>query len=178
MVSSINLVWMVGAAILCSSADARRLCAFFATGVMPRLKNASHTMSMNLLVYALGVTGFFICGYAFLCGGSSNVGGELLPGRWLIQISGWGFVGGKGFLLNGHTASGAVAVAFLFMLVRMDVVATIPLGTLAERWSFKSFFFLSLLVGAFIFPIFGCWVWGGGWIAQLGENVDGRPWRS
>ena len=37
-----------------------------------------------------------------------------------------------------------------------------------ERWSFKSFFLFSILVGAFIYPVFGCWVWGGGWLAQLG----------
>ena len=37
-----------------------------------RAKNAAHTMSMNFLVYALGMTGFFICGFAFMCGGANG----------------------------------------------------------------------------------------------------------
>ena len=54
------------------------------------------------------------------------------------------------------------------MMVFMDTTATIVTGACAERWSFKSFFIFSIFVGAFIYPIFGCWVWGGGWLAQLG----------
>jgi Amt family ammonium transporter len=54
------------------------------------------------------------------------------------------------------------------MMVFMDMTATIPTGAAAERWSFKSFFVFSLFIGAWIYPVFGCWVWGGGWLAQLG----------
>src|SRR5256886_13579732 len=54
------------------------------------------------------------------------------------------------------------------MMVFMDPTATIVTGACAERWSFKSFFVFSLFVGAFIYPVFGCWVWGGGWLAQMG----------
>ena len=53
----------------------------------------------------------------------------------------------------------------------MDTTATIVTGACAERWSFKSFFIFSIFVGGFIYPIFGCWVWGGGWLAQLGYRV-------
>jgi Amt family ammonium transporter len=59
-------------------------------------------------------------------------------------------------------------VLFLFMMVFMDTTATIVTGACAERWSFKSFCLFSVLVGAFIYPVFGGWVWGGGWLAQLG----------
>jgi Amt family ammonium transporter len=44
-------------------------------------------------------------------------------------------------------------------------------GACAERWSLKSFFIFSICVGAFIYPIFACWVWGGGWLAQLGYRL-------
>ena len=54
------------------------------------------------------------------------------------------------------------------MMVFMDTTATIVTGACAERWSYKSFFIFSILIGGFIYPIFGCWVWGGGWLAQLG----------
>ncbi len=57
------------------------------------------------------------------------------------------------------------------MMVFMDTTATIVTGACAERWSFKSFFIFSIFVGAFIYPVFGCWVWGGGWLAQLGYRA-------
>src|SRR5262249_42486718 len=60
---------------------------------------------------------------------------------------------------------------FLFMMVFMDTTATIVTGACAERWKFKSFFIFSIFVGAFIYPIFGSWVWGGGWLAQLGYRA-------
>lgn len=60
---------------------------------------------------------------------------------------------------------------FLFMMAFMDTTATIVTGACAERWSFKSFFIYSIFVGGLIYPIFGCWVWGGGWLAQLGYRL-------
>jgi Amt family ammonium transporter len=60
---------------------------------------------------------------------------------------------------------------FLFMMAFMDTTATIVTGACAERWSYKSFFIFSILVGGFIYPIFGCWVWGGGWLAQIGYRL-------
>jgi Amt family ammonium transporter len=57
------------------------------------------------------------------------------------------------------------------MMVFMDTTATIVTGACAERWSFKSFFIFSIFVGGLIYPIFGCWVWGGGWLAQLGYRA-------
>ena len=57
------------------------------------------------------------------------------------------------------------------MMVFMDTTATIVTGACAERWSFKSFFLFSIVIGAFIYPVFGCWVWGGGWLAQLGYRM-------
>src|SRR3954451_13674540 len=57
------------------------------------------------------------------------------------------------------------------MMVFMDTTATIVTGACAERWRFKSFFIFSIIIGAFIYPVFGCWVWGGGWLAQLGYRL-------
>src|SRR4029450_3002273 len=64
-----------------------------------------------------------------------------------------------------------VIVLFLFMMVFMDTTATIVTGACAERWKFKSFFIFSIIVGAFIYPVLGSWVWGGGWLAQLGYRL-------
>ena len=51
------------------------------------------------------------------------------------------------------------------------MTTTIPTGALAERWGFKSFFLFSILTSAILCPIYGCWVWGGGWISQLGTQL-------
>jgi len=64
----------------------------------------------------------------------------------------------------------AVFALFLFQMVFMDTTATIPTGAMAERWKFGSFCIYGFLVGALIYPVFGNWVWGGGWLAQLGVN--------
>ncbi len=64
----------------------------------------------------------------------------------------------------------AVFTYFLFQMVFMDTAATIPTGALAERWKFSSFAVFSVFVGAFIYPLYANWTWGGGWFADLGAN--------
>ena len=59
---------------------------------------------------------------------------------------------------------------FLFQMVFMDTTATIPTGSMAERWSFKSFVIYGIVVGAVIYPLYANWVWGGGWLSKLGSN--------
>jgi Amt family ammonium transporter len=79
--------------------------------------------------------------------------------------------GTTGFLLSGAGYDSAAIVMFLFMMAFMDTTATIVTGACAERWRFKSFFIFSILVGGFIYPMFENWVWGGGWLAQLGYRL-------
>jgi Amt family ammonium transporter len=158
--------------------------ALVETGLI-RAKNAAHTMSMNFAVYGLGMFGFFVCGFALMCGGMNGtaIGGPAtlggLPtlnhmftlGSAVNGDHGWGLFGTTGFFLTGSGYDAGVIVLFLFMMVFMDTTATIVTGACAERWSFKSFFIFSIFVGAVIYPIFGCWVWGGGWLAQLGYRL-------
>ena len=59
---------------------------------------------------------------------------------------------------------------FLFQMVFMDTAATIPTGAMAERWKFSAFFLYGFFMSMIIYPVFGCWVWGGGWLADLGAN--------
>jgi ammonium transporter, Amt family len=54
----------------------------------------------------------------------------------------------------------------------MDTTATIPTGSMAERWRWKAFVGWGLFCGAIFYPLFGAWTWGGGWLSQLGNNVD------
>src|SRR4029078_600700 len=84
---------------------------------------------------------------------------------------GCGLLGTPGFFLTGNCYDAGAIVLFLFMMVFMDTTATIVTGACAERWSFKSFCLYSVIIGAFIYPVFGGWVWGGGWLAQLGYRA-------
>jgi ammonium transporter, Amt family len=179
---SINFVWTLVAGFLVMFMQAG--FALVETGLC-RAKNAAHTMSMNFMVYALGMFGFFVSGFAFMCGGLNGtaIGGPaslggvptlnhmLTVGSAINGDHGWGILGTTGFFLSGSSYDGAVVVLFLFMMVFMDTTATIVTGACAERWNFKSFFIFSIIIGAFIYPVFGGWVWGGGWLAQLGYRM-------
>jgi Amt family ammonium transporter len=173
---ALNIVWTLVAGFLVMFMQAG--FALVETGLC-RAKNAAHVMSMNFLVYALGMTGFFVCGYAFMCGGSAGApatisgGTAVLNQMVTISVGGhdWGLLGKKGFFLAGGSYDAYAIVWFLFMMVFMDTTATIPTGALAERWTFKSFFIYSLFIGGFLYPVYGCWVWGGGWLSQLGTNA-------
>src|SRR5579859_6349138 len=176
---SVNFVWTLIAGFLVMFMQAG--FALVETGLV-RAKNAAHTMSMNLLVYGLGMLGFFVCGFALMCGGLNGtaIGGPTALGgiptlNHMFTVGsaingdhGWGLFGTTGFFLSGAAYDASAMVLFLFMMVFMDTTATIVTGACAERWSFKSFFIFSIIVGALIYPLFGCWVWGGGWLAQLG----------
>jgi Amt family ammonium transporter len=62
-------------------------------------------------------------------------------------------------------------VVFLFQMVFMDTALTIVTGACAERWKFLAFSVSSVLMGAFTYPLFANWAWGGGWLAQLGTKI-------
>lgn len=178
---SINLVWTLIAGFLVMFMQAG--FALLETGLC-RAKNAAHVMSMNFLVYGLAVLGFWLCGFAIMYGGYSNgpvpIGWQPALGQGLsllnkeitISIFGkpFGICGGTGFFLGKSVFDTAVLALFLFQVVFMDTSATIPTGAMAERWNFKNFIIYGFWVGMFPYALFGNWVWGGGWLAQLGMN--------
>src|SRR4051812_24119576 len=143
---------------------------------LTRAKNVGHTMGMNFAIYAIGMLGFWIAGFALMFGGFGPVlafdGPNVLDKMVSFNIGGKPFevLGLKGFFLAGSVNDASVLTLFLFQMVFMDTTATIPTGAMAERWKFSAFmaygFFLSML----IYPVYGAWVWGGGWLADLGVN--------
>jgi Amt family ammonium transporter len=141
-----------------------------------RAKNANHTMMMNFMVYGLGLFAYWVCGFAIQMGGVGAVtnlgGGNPLSGEYTIHLFGkaFGLFGTQGFFLSGHTYDVAVMVLFLFNMVFMDTTTTIVTGAAAERWKFLAFAVSTLGLGALIYPLFGNWAWGGGWLSQLGVN--------
>src|ERR1035437_3154027 len=141
-----------------------------------RAKNVAHTMGMNLLIYALGVAGFYICGFALMFGGAGAIssfgGSSILNNEITISLFGkhFGLFGFKGFFLNNQVFDAGIFTLFLFQMVFMDTTATIPTGAMAERWKFTSFIIYGFFISMFVYPIFGNWVWGAGWLSQLGVN--------
>ncbi|MEK6591263.1 MAG: ammonium transporter, partial [Nitrospinota bacterium] len=141
-----------------------------------RAKNAGHTMAMNFMIYGIGMLGYWICGFALHMGGVGGVaslgGGTTLNGEFTISLFGkdFGLFGTKGFFLSGSTYDAVVFTLFLFQMVFMDTTATIPTGAMAERWTFKSFVIYGFFISMFVYPLYGNWVWGGGFLSQLGKN--------
>lgn len=170
---SINFIWVLVAGFLVMFMQAG--FALAETG-FTQAKNAAHTMTMNFMVYGLGMLGFWICGFGLMMGGVgtvANLGGTVpLSSEFTIEIAGHviGLFGTNGFFLGGDSYDVGVFGLFLFAMVFMDTAATIPTGSLAERWKWASFVLFALFMSMAVYPIFGNWVWGGGWLAQLGSQ--------
>ena len=141
-----------------------------------RAKNACHTISMNLLIYPVAVISFYALGFGLMFGGVgplSTLGGYAgLDHEAGITLFGktFGLFGTRGFCLSGAGGNPGLFAMFLFQLVFLDAAATIPTGAMAERWKFSSFFLYGWFVAALIYPLYGNWVWGGGWLGALGAN--------
>ena len=142
-----------------------------------RVKNANHTYMMNFFVYGCGLFAYWLIGFAIQMGGAAgngNLGGlQPLASEHTLSLFGktWGLFGQSGMFLSGHTYDVGVMVIFLFQMVFMDTALTIVTGACAERWKFLTFAVSSVLMGAFTYPLFANWAWGGGWLSQLGVNV-------
>jgi Amt family ammonium transporter len=169
---AINIMWTLITGFLVMFMQAG--FAMVETGFTQK-KNVAHTMAMNFLVYALGVLGFWICGFAFMFGGGLNVaslGGAagVTSNEFSVHLFGhdFGLWGKAGYFLNSKVYDVGIFTLFLFQLVFMDTTATIPTGAMAERWKFKSFVIYGFFISMFVYPLFGNWVWGGGWLSQLG----------
>src|SRR5690348_11946081 len=163
---AINITWLMLGGILVLFMQAG--FALVETG-FTRAKNAAHTMMMNMVIFALGVVGWFVCGYALMFGAADQhglLGLTPLGSPW--HIGKWGILAHSGFFLGGHAYDVSVLGFFFFQLVFMDATATIPTGAMAERWKFSSFCVWGLFASMLLYPIYGNWVWGGGWLSQLG----------
>ena len=146
--------------------------ALLVTG-LTRAKNAGHMMMMNIAAFAIAFIAYYAVGFAFHFGGIApvgNLGGVArLDGIW--PTGDWGLLGLRGFFLQSHgTYDVGVMAMFLFQVVFMETAGYIIIGAIAERISFAAFIVAELAMGALIYPVFGNWVWGGGWLAKLGQS--------
>jgi ammonium transporter, Amt family len=168
---SINFVWLfLGAALVFFMQSG---FALLETGFCQK-KNALHVMMTNFMIFGIGVIAFYFIGFGLMFGGVgplANFGGKAILTSE-ITVGGWGLLGAKGFALSGHSYDVGISLFFLFQVVFMDTAATIPTGAMAERWKFSAFCIYGVFMAAVAYPIFGNWVWGGGWLSQLGSKAQ------
>ena len=115
-----------------------------------RAKNAGNILMKNLMDFCIGTVMFIVIGFSLLLG-------EDL----------FGLIGKPGFDIFSNY-SGFVLSNFLFNLVFCATTATIVSGAMAERTKFLSYCIYSAVISALIYPIEAHWIWGGGWLSELG----------
>ncbi len=117
-----------------------------------RAKNAGNIIMKNLMDFCIGTVVFIFIGYSLLCG--EDVGG---------------FIGKPSLNIFSDYANFDWP-AFVFNLVFCATAATIVSGAMAERTKFVSYCIYSAVISAVVYPIETHWVWGGGWLAQMGYH--------
>src|SRR6201988_1366900 len=142
-----------------------------------RKKNAAHLMMLNFAAYVFAFIAYYAVGYAFQFGAvavnaaPTNLGGTPTLNHFLLGSGLWGFLGGHGFFLSGTGYDAGSNVLTLFEVVFMETAGYIIVGAICERITFWAFLLCELFIGAILYPVFGCWVWGGGWMSQLGATM-------
>ena len=130
-----------------------------------RARSAAHLMMSSLCAVSIAAVVFFVWGFTWqgFQGGPAhilNLGGK-----------GWDWVGAQPLFLRHVALDGSPAsLAALLGMMSVGLAALIPLGGGADRWRLSATCVSTALLAGITYPIFAHWVWGGGWLAQLGEN--------
>lgn len=131
--------------------------AFLGAGLIRR-KNTVNYMTKSFLDFAIASLGFWAFGFALMFGGS-----QVWPGL----EEGNGLIGYSGFFLAGESYDVSTLMGWFFQMVFAATAATIVAGAVAERMKITAYLAYSFIIGAVIYPIYGHWVWGGGWLSTL-----------
>ena len=152
MYSAVNTIWvLLGAALVFFMQAGFAMCEAGFT----RAKNTGNILMKNLMDFCIGTPTYWILGFGLMFGGAGAIIGGFDP-----------------FVLGDYAdvlPAGVPLFAFLiFQTVFCATAATIVSGSMAERTKFVSYCIYSFCISAFIYPISGHWIWGGGWLSQLG----------
>ena len=140
-----------------------------------RKKNAGHLMMLNFAAYVIAFVGYYCVGFAFQFGAVSinnapgGLGGTPTLAHWIIP----NVLGKDGMFLKGPGYDSGAFALFMFEVVFMETAGYIIVGAICERITFGAFVLCELFIGAILYPAFGAWVWGGGWLAMYGSNHTG-----
>jgi Amt family ammonium transporter len=118
-----------------------------------RAKNAGNIIMKNLMDFAIGSVAFWVLGFGIMFGTNALSG--------LIGVPDF-------FVRNDYSGTFHTYVFLIFQTVFCATAATIVSGAMAERTKFSSYCIYSLAISAVIYPISGHWIWGNGWLAELG----------
>ena len=131
-------------------------------------KNAVNILAKNFIVFSVAAMAFWATGFALMFG----------DGNGLFGMSGWFLIASDNSPAVGEAYVGVfsalnwtgvpLTAKFFFQLAFAATAATIVSGAVAERIKFYAFIAFSFVLVALIYPIGGYWVWGGGWLSQLG----------
>jgi Amt family ammonium transporter len=119
-------------------------------GGLVRAKNVGNIMMKNLMDFSVGSLGYWSIGFPLMFGAS--VAGIFGASNWLLF--------GEAYDVNTY-------LLWFFQMVFAGTAATITSGAMAERTKFSTYLIISFMLTTFIYPIYGHWVWGGGWLSTL-----------
>ncbi len=123
-----------------------------------RAKNAVNILMKNLIDFSIGSLAYWAVGFAIMFG----------TGGWFMGFSGWFVPAETDAFSSLEWSSVPTHAAWLFQLVFAATAATIVSGAMAERTKFKSYLVYSIFITGIIYPVAGHWIWGGGWLSNLG----------
>ena len=147
LAASVDIGWILLGAALVFFMQAG--FAMVETG-FTRAKNAGNIIMKNLMDFSLGTPIFWILGFGIMFGASSPIFGAF------------------DFFADGVVGEGYDWATLIFQTVFCATSATIVSGAMAERTKFSAYCIYSAIISAVIYPISGHWIWGGGWLAELG----------
>ena len=139
--------WVILCATLVLFMQAGFLCL---EAGMVRHKNTMNVALKNIMDLCISFSIFFIVGYSFMFGDSLYQGLIGMPNLFI------------------KNADSDMILSFLFQVTFCSTAVTIVSGAIAERCRFLPYFLISFMIGFLIYPIYGHWVWGGGWLSQIG----------
>ena len=126
-----------------------------------RAKNAGNIIMKNLMDFCIGTVVFSILGYTIMMGEDTFFG---LIGKPNLEL----WANFKDFIASPADGSFTGASTFVFNLVFCATAATIVSGAMAERTKFSAYCIYSGVISLIVYPIEAHWIWGGGWLSQLG----------
>jgi len=138
--------------------------AFMNVG-LGRSRSAGHMMLASLCALAVAGLAYFLCGFAWQ--------GFIGSPAHIFNLSGksWNWIAAEPFFFRKLAFEGSAAsLAAVFQIFCVGLAALIPLGSGADRWRLRAICLSTGMLAALTYPLFAHWVWGGGWLAQLGVN--------
>ncbi|GAB6091371.1 ammonium transporter [Spirochaeta dissipatitropha] len=155
---ALDMLWLILAAALVFFMQAG--FAMVETG-LTRAKNAGNIIMKNLMDFSAGAVMYFVVGWAIMYGTESIAGLIGLNGFFLNYTEGTLAAYGVGSMSELYRD-------WMFQVVFAATAATIVSGSMAERTKFSGYLIYSVFITALIYPVFGHWTWGGGWLDGLG----------